>query len=162
MASIYPHFKEGKIVSFKFKSYVGRDENGKQIFKCTTWIPQKQMTERKLKAQAEVEATIWEQCVIEEWNNEKESLKPSNITFKRFVDDIWLDTQTEENGLKHTTIAFRIYLLKPIKAFFDDILLRNITYVEIQNYLKFLTYEYKTKQNKNLSQRTILFFLIIT
>ena len=47
MATIYPNFKNGKIISFKFKSYLGKDENGKQIFKCKTWIPDKQMFELK-------------------------------------------------------------------------------------------------------------------
>ena len=31
MASIYPNRKNGKITSFKFKAYLGRDENGKQV-----------------------------------------------------------------------------------------------------------------------------------
>ena len=53
MASIYPNRKNGKIISFKFKAYLGRDENGKQVFKCTTWIPDKTMSEGKLTALAE-------------------------------------------------------------------------------------------------------------
>ena len=31
MASIYPNLKDGKIVSYKFKAYLGRDDDGKQI-----------------------------------------------------------------------------------------------------------------------------------
>mgnify|MGYP003293160422 CR=1 FL=1 len=34
MASIYPNFKDGKVVSFKIKAFLGRDENGRQITKC--------------------------------------------------------------------------------------------------------------------------------
>ena len=58
MASIYPNRKNGKIISFKSKAYLGRDENGKQVFKCTTWIPDKTMSEGKLTALVEKEATI--------------------------------------------------------------------------------------------------------
>ena len=47
MASIYPNRKNGKLVSFKFKAFLGRDENGKQIFKCKTWTPQAIMTEKR-------------------------------------------------------------------------------------------------------------------
>ncbi|MBQ9118300.1 MAG: hypothetical protein IJY11_03755 [Clostridia bacterium] len=47
MATIYPNRKENKIISFKFKACLGRDVNGKQIFKCTTWIPDKGMTEKR-------------------------------------------------------------------------------------------------------------------
>ena len=37
MASIIPKEKDGKIVSYKFKACVGRDDCGKQVFRCTTW-----------------------------------------------------------------------------------------------------------------------------
>ena len=37
MASIIPNFKEGKIISYKFKACVGRDDCGKQVFRCMTW-----------------------------------------------------------------------------------------------------------------------------
>ena len=41
MAAIIRNEKEGKLVSFKFKACLGRDECGKQIFRCTTWhIPE--------------------------------------------------------------------------------------------------------------------------
>ena len=37
MASITANRKNGKVVSYKFKACVGRDETGKQIFRCNTW-----------------------------------------------------------------------------------------------------------------------------
>ena len=52
MASIYPNRKNDKIVSFKFKAFLGRNELGKQIFKCTTWTPAKAMSESRLIEQA--------------------------------------------------------------------------------------------------------------
>ena len=39
MAYIQEKTKGKKIVSFKFKTCMGRDANGKQIFKCWTWHP---------------------------------------------------------------------------------------------------------------------------
>ena len=38
MATIYPNRKNGKIISVKLKAYLGRDEQGKQIFRCKNWI----------------------------------------------------------------------------------------------------------------------------
>lgn len=64
MATIYQNKKDGKIISFKFKVFLGRDENGKQIFKCKTWKPEKTMTESKLILQAEKEATVWEYQIL--------------------------------------------------------------------------------------------------
>ena len=37
MASIIQNKKDGKIVSYKFKTCGGRDEFGKQVFRCYTW-----------------------------------------------------------------------------------------------------------------------------
>ena len=37
MASIIPKEKDGKIISYKFKACVGRDDCGKQVFRCATW-----------------------------------------------------------------------------------------------------------------------------
>ena len=67
MASIYPNCKNGKLVSFKFKAFLGRDENGKQIFKCKTWTPQAIMTENKMISQAQKEVIIWERQRTEEF-----------------------------------------------------------------------------------------------
>ena len=40
MAYIQEKSKGKKIISFKFKTYLDRDENGKQIVKCMTWYIQ--------------------------------------------------------------------------------------------------------------------------
>lgn len=37
MASITPKKKSGRIVSYKFKTCVGRDVQGKQMFRSKTW-----------------------------------------------------------------------------------------------------------------------------
>ena len=51
MASITQNKKDGKVVSYKFMACVGRDELGKQIFRCTTWnIPEGMIPSRVGKA----------------------------------------------------------------------------------------------------------------
>ena len=44
MASITQNKKDGKIVSYKFRACVGRDEFGKHIFYCSTWKAPEGMT----------------------------------------------------------------------------------------------------------------------
>ena len=58
MASIYLNRKDGKIVSFKFKAFLGRDENGRQIVKCTTWTTDCSLSEKRLMQLAKKESTI--------------------------------------------------------------------------------------------------------
>lgn len=122
MATIYPNFKNGKIISFKFKCSLGRDTNGKQRCKCTTWTPPKPMPEKRLKAQAEREAILWEERIKKELEAPVVRKETTNITFNQFIDKIWFPTQTEENGLRHTTIDFRIQLLKTVKPYFEGVL----------------------------------------
>ena len=53
MAYIQEKTKGKKIVSFKIKAYVGRDANGKQIFKCTTWYPPEKLTPARTRKEAQ-------------------------------------------------------------------------------------------------------------
>ena len=85
MASIYSNYKEGKIVSFKFKVSLGRDENGKQIVKCTTWKPERNIKESKLKSLVEKEYFIWEHLTIEKFKAKQNKILPANITLEKIT-----------------------------------------------------------------------------
>ena len=75
MATIYPNKKEGKIISVKLKAYLGRDEHGKQIFRCKNWIPEKDITEKKLLALAEKEAILFEYEAAARYEEERKAFK---------------------------------------------------------------------------------------
>ena len=110
MASIYPNRKNGKIVSFKFKAYLGRDENGKQIFKCSMWTPDKAMSESKLTALAEKEATIWEHNLLTALAEEMRASSPDEITFQTFAEKKWFPTEINnpERCIIHYVITHSI------------------------------------------------------
>ena len=52
MASIKEKVNGGKVVSYKFRACLGRDKDGKQIFKCMTWFPPENLTLLVRRAQA--------------------------------------------------------------------------------------------------------------
>ncbi|MBQ7093179.1 MAG: phage integrase N-terminal SAM-like domain-containing protein, partial [Clostridia bacterium] len=155
MASIYPNRKDGKIVSFKFKAFLGRDEDGRQIIKCTTWKPTKSMTESKLMIQADKEAAIWERKVTDEYMKSGKPKEPINTSFESFVNEIWLPAQKTDNNHRESTIAFYAYILKVVIPHIGNKKLHKITDKHIAQYLWYLTTEYKTKQGKSLSSKTI-------
>lgn len=155
MASIYPNRKDGKIISFKFKAFLGRDEQGKQIFKCKTWTPQKTMAESKLIAQAEKEAAIWERTISKEIIVQAKEQKASDIPFYVFVHTIWLPSQTRDKEYRASTIAFHSYILKIINDYLGELPINNITSKDIQGYLNYLKNTYKTKQNQSLAPKSI-------
>ena len=61
MAYIQGKVKGKKIVSFKFKTCLGRDDNGKQIFKCWTWYPPADLTPAKARKETDRVAGRWEE-----------------------------------------------------------------------------------------------------
>jgi integrase len=155
MASIYPNRKNGKIISFKFKAYLGRDENGKQVFKCTTWIPDKTMSDGKLTLLAEKGATIWERDLLCTIAEEKRTTSPEEITFKDFVEKKWLPTELNNAEHRNSTIAFRHYLLLVIVDYLGEFKLKNIDSTKIEGYLDYLKNTYRTKNNTQVSQQTM-------
>ena len=67
MATIIPNKKSGKITSFKFRAFLGRDENGKQIMRYTTWKPDADLSEKKAIKRAEKAAAEWEKTMLFEY-----------------------------------------------------------------------------------------------
>ena len=68
MAYIQEKTKGKKIVSFKFKACLGRDANGKQIFKCWTWYPPADLTPTKARKEAQRVAGVWEEEAVRFFN----------------------------------------------------------------------------------------------
>jgi len=63
MATIIEKRKDGKLVSYKFRSYLGKQNDGRQIAKYCTWqIPEGLSPTRARKA-AEEDAAEWEKEV---------------------------------------------------------------------------------------------------
>ena len=61
MASITQNKKDGKVISYKFKACIGRDEFGKQIFRCTTWKAPDGLSAARIEKAAQKAAAEWEQ-----------------------------------------------------------------------------------------------------
>ena len=163
MAAITPIRKNGKIVSYKFRTCLGRNEAGKQIFKCTTWkIPEGLIPSKQEKA-AHKAAEAWEHHVKEEYR--KDVLDPERITireickkqttFSSFVWEIWYPISICNGEHKPTTIEFYRNISKVITGYFDKTLLQNISSTDIDRYLIYLHTQYKTKQGKALAAKTI-------
>ena len=58
MATIQEKIKGKKIVSFKIKACVGRDEKGKQVFRCKTWYPPEGLTNGKARKEVQKVAIL--------------------------------------------------------------------------------------------------------
>ena len=94
MAYIQGKVKGKKIVSFKFKTCLGRDDNGKQIFKCWTWYPPADLTPAKARKEADRVADRWEaeqRLAFSQQKAEEETAPPAPVyTFDTFVNEVWI------------------------------------------------------------------------
>ena len=157
MASIQEKVNGGKIVSYKFKACLGRDKNGKQIFKCITWFPPEGLTPAKIQKAVKLEADIWEREAKQIFLQEQEAAnsQTKNYTFNNFVNDVWLPLCVHDGSHRPSTISFYEYALKIILPYFDGILLHEVTGIKVVEYLNWLRSEYRTSRGKQLAEKTI-------
>lgn len=163
MASIKQNKKDGKVISYKFRTCVGRDEFGKQIWRCTTWIaPDGIMPSRAEKA-AQKAAIEWERQARDEYQKDlqnperiKERQAAKNRTeFSAFIYDTWFPICICDGEHKPTTVAFNQHISNVIAEYFSGKAIQNISGTDLQKYLIHLRTTYKTAQGKTLAPKTI-------
>ena len=168
MASIIPKVKSGRIVSYKFKTCVGRNEQGKQVFRCMTWIPPEGISIFKADKAAQKAALEWEDTVKAEYEGRVStrvtvlsSSPPTPLPdqrqddFNSFVSDVWLPLYVRSGNLKPSTISFYQYMTATITNYFKGIAIQDIGPLDLQKYLVYLRTKHKSKLGKPLSSQSL-------
>ena len=152
MASIEEKIKDGQIVSFKFRACMGRISDGKQVFRCKSWIPEEGMTNKKSRKAAA--AAEWEQAAKQAFllEQEEQELKAAEaaekakiLTFGRFVREVWLPLAVNDGEHRPSTVAMYTAILDVLLPHFEETPLQEVTALQITAYLKWLRTDYKTK-----------------
>ena len=163
MASITQNKKDGKVISYKFKACVGRDEFGKQVFKCSTWKVPEGMALSRVEKAAQKAATEWERHAKEEYKQDllnAERVKEREISkartdFACFIRELWFPICICDGEHKPNTIQFNRNISNIIADYFGGKAIQKITGTDIQKYLIYLRTEYKTPLGKPLAPKTI-------
>ena len=158
MAMVKENLKGGKVVSYKFTVFLGRDENGKKLSKCMTWYPPADLSAAKIQKSAQLEADIWERTAKERYLQEQEEAHRAitEYTFNDFINNVWLPLCVNDGSHRPSTVAFYEYALKIIKPYFADVLLNEVTGITVNEYLNWLRSEYRKPNNgKPLAEKTI-------
>ena len=163
MATIEEKICKKTIISFKFKAFLGRDENGKQIFKTTTWYPPSGLTNAKSRKEAEREAIQWEAQVKEEYRLEQERQASAweeeeperDYTFDEFVNEVWLPLCVSDGFHRPATITMYQSILKVMLPKFKGIPLQKVTGIRVMKYLSWLRNDYRTNRGKPLADKSI-------
>lgn len=146
MANITPNFKNGKIVSYRFRACVGRDESGKQVLRSVTWKIPDDLTPSKAERAAKKDAERWEKEVKDEY--EKDLQNPERVRIREierlrtdfvyFVIEIWFPICVDNGEHKPKTIAFYNDTTKNIVSYFVGKQIQQITSTDIQKFLIYL------------------------
>ena len=163
MASITQNKKNGKVISYKFKACVGRDEFGKQIFRCTTWKAPEGLIPSRAEKAAQKAATEWEQKARAEYEKDlrnperiKERMTAKSRTeFSDFVLNTWFPICICDGEHKPTTVAFNKHISNTIADYFSGKAIQTLSGTDIQKYLIYLRTEYTSPQGKPLAPKTI-------
>lgn len=162
MANIRENTKNGKVISYRFTACMERDVRGRQIRKYTTWMPPAGLTAAKAKKAAERAADAWEEEVRAEYQKQKEQgsayrLPPDKRRddFLSFVNDTWFVLRVRGENDKPNTVSFYKNMTRMISEYFNGAVLQEISPIDIQKYLAYLRTEYKGKQGKPLSAKTL-------
>ncbi len=156
MASIYPNKKDGKIVSYKFKAYLGRDEHNKQIIRCTTWVPPAGMPSAKKQKAAQSAAAVWEaELKAHGFVKEEEPPTPKWTRLSDYIEDTWFPLVVENGERKPTTVTFYRSMVQLICDYFKKDCLREITSTDIEKYLLYLRTKHEGRNGKGMSAKTL-------
>lgn len=160
MASIRENKKNGKVISYRFISCLGRDENGKQIRKYTTWAPPNELTPARAKKAATAAAAAWELELRSGIPKEeprvvvpKEDVREDD--FVTFVDEVWFPLQVKGNNRKPKTIAFYEHTKKIVASYFAGKHLQEIRGMDIQKFLNYLRTEYPGRLQKGMKEKSV-------
>ena len=165
MANIRENVRNGKTVSYRFTACLGRDSNGKQIRKYTTWEIPMGLTPAKARKAAERAADDWEQDVRQEYEKQctltalgktyQIPAEKRRDDFCAFVKDTWFPLQVRDGKHKPKTIAFYESMVKFITNYFKGAVLQEISAIGIQRYLTFLGTEYQGRFGRPLTPKTL-------
>ena len=139
MATIKEKRVNGKIFSYYFTCTLGRDWQGKQIRRYTTWQVPEGMTPSKAKKAAEREAAAWEAAMRKEYGfedkpedripEEEEFLE--QIEMSQFIREVWFPLSIENGDYKPKTISFYHDTAKNIADFFEGYSLQGVGFIAI-------------------------------
>lgn len=170
MATITEKSKGNKVVSFKFHCCVGRDEQGKQHFRTTTWRPPEGLSYAKARKMAEVEAYRWEQTIRGKPEGKGEYFAPLSTpckavheveevpeeeTFRYFAEQVWMPLKVIAGGARPSTIAMYGFMMRVSLPKLGAKRLKDITAVDIMRYLQYLREEYHAPDGRTLSEKSI-------
>ena len=143
MASIREKKQNGKIISYQFTCCLGRDAQGRQIRRYSTWTPSESMTPARAKKAAEKAAEAWEQAEKQDYAKDLASPERAQIKelistktdFATFISEVWFPIRIENGEFKAKTVRFYRDTTQNISDYFRGYPITAISPIAIQKFL---------------------------
>lgn len=163
MATIIENKKDGKVVSYKFRAYLGKQQGGKQVAKYHTWQVPNGLTPAKARKAAEKAAAEWEKEARFEYERDVKEperaaireIENQRTDFVGFVDGLFFPVCLYDGNHKQTTITYYESLSKGIKTYFKGYTLQTIAPIDIKKYLIYLQTKHRTPLGNTASPKTV-------
>lgn len=134
--------KAGKVVSYKFRCCVGRDEQYKQIWRtCTISADDPRLeglTPKKLKDELNSLKHDWDKEQKAEYEKTHSKSDKARITFKQFVSDHWMKDHVIPGHTPSSVQFFQYTSDRAISYFGEKKKLREIDTEAVKRYLNYL------------------------
>lgn len=165
MAKATPQYSKsksnlGKIVSWKSRACVGRDEQGNQVWRVLV-IPVDDprldgLTPTKRDKTVQLISDNWEKEQRELYEKTKAKSDRANISFSDFVENHWWPDHVM-NG-KHTpqSVAFYKYMSNDIVEYFGNKKLKRIDEESVIRYINYLNNDAISKSGEKYSDATVV------
>ena len=149
MAHVKPNYnKDGQIISYRFFTYCGIDENtGKEKMVTKTVKAPVGMTPAKALKKMQTEADVWETEV------KKGNVPDQRFTFKYFIEEQFIPVFVSNSKHSPSTVGFYKDICDKLVSRFGHKKLDSIRSIDIETYLVDLTKE-TYKRGKNGQNRT--------
>ena len=145
----------GKPISYKFTCCVGRDDNGKQVWRTKT-VKSPHYTEAKEKKWINTELLNWEQQQKDDYKKSHNTADKDRITFAEFVREHWWTDHVMDGSHTPSSISFYKHMSDNILAHFGNKKKLSQMDVEtVKRYIKYLRTDAVSKSGKPYSAATI-------
>ena len=145
----------GKPISYKFTCCVGRDDNGKQVWRTKT-VKSPHYTEAKEKKWINTELLNWEQQQKDDYKKSHNTADKDRITFAEFVREHWWPDHVMDGSHTPSSISFYKHMSDNILAHFGNKKKMSQMDVEtVKRYIKYLRTDAVSKSGKPYSAATI-------
>lgn len=159
MAIIIPNKnKSGKIISYKFRCCVGRDEEYKQIWRTKTVKSETLagLTSKKLKKELDRQYDEWAEAQKADYSRSHSKFDKERITLDSFVNEHWWPDHVEDGTHTPDSIKFYNSMRADILRYFGaNVRLSQIDAEMVKRYVKHLRTEAISKRGTPYSSATV-------